>query len=364
MKKSLVSLVASLALSTAVCANSDISTYIIDQGKYEINGYYASYDFDGDRKIDRSDWVYLDVKSGNMYQLMGKKTSEDNIFGWKKINGIDFPNPSYFLIYLNDWDNDKDKRFDWIVISEDGKDIYKLDGRNEDGSFRYSNKLDLSLDITSDKKIAYFAKNEIAKEEAKLYEVVKPVSTDVNLNLSTTVDEEELKKDKIVSKEGDIIITQEIKKAKVEEVSNPDIVEDNKKLSFQLRKVRGYIYIHSTSDKKVLKIGKSDYDKDLTYFITPYKDFISIPDFNFFIFNNYMFLTGADIRIQDADGNDVTEDVNLNTTIFEAALVDDKTLLTALIVSTKQNFEVWFYDLNSKSWSKGFDLSRDEIELM
>ena len=77
-----------------------------------------------------------------------------------------------------------------------------------------------------------------------------------------------------------------------------------------------------------------------------------------------MFLTGADIRIQDADGNDVTEDVNLNTTIFEAALVDDKTLLTAPIVSTKQNFEVWFYDLNSKSWSKGFDLSRDEIELM
>ena len=113
-----------------------------NEGKYKIAGYFAKYDFGGDEK---SNWTFT-TPSGNVYQLLGDLSEENikknGVFGWK---GVDVkPNkPQFYAVKFEDRD------FGWVFFTaENGKckNIYKLSGQAEDGSFLYDIDKDGKID--------------------------------------------------------------------------------------------------------------------------------------------------------------------------------------------------------------------------
>jgi len=147
----------SIVLANTLFAKTDLGMLENFMGMaktFPITGAYSSYDFEKDGKIDANDWVFKFVKYDGVYRLLGNEPTQSNLFGWKRVDIV--PNePQFFMINLGDWDNDGDKRFDWLVLTTDGKSVYKLDGVTDRNTFEYSKKLNISFDIDLQKMIAY-----------------------------------------------------------------------------------------------------------------------------------------------------------------------------------------------------------------
>jgi len=160
----------------------------------------------------------------------------------------------------------------------------------------------------------------------------------------------------ISSTEGDLIFLQTAKQIEANQTNGfsysttPIIFRGNVKNNIIL----------SSSDEKKLYIGNNNYVGSLTYFVTPYLDFPSIPKFNYFIENGYRFITGANIQLKDSFGNDISQKVNLSSTLFEAVLVDMKSIINLDNNKNISEFEIFFY--NNGSWLKSYTLTRSSIE--
>ena len=141
-------IVGSFILSSSLMASVEIENYLKDRKSFNITGEFAEYDFNSDGKIEASDWTFKFIGIDGVYRLLGKTPTTNDVFGWQKVDVI-ANKPNYYMVYIDDWDGDGDKKFDWIILSTDGSRIYKLEGANEDHTFKYSNRLNLTANIVN-----------------------------------------------------------------------------------------------------------------------------------------------------------------------------------------------------------------------
>ncbi|MRI58307.1 MAG: hypothetical protein C6H99_02240 [Epsilonproteobacteria bacterium] len=104
---------------------------------FQKSGTFTPHDFDG---VDEAfDWIFV-TPSHKVYQLQGASPTQENVFGWKRVDITPRITPdSWNMIYLGDYDKDKDGRFDWVLYKNvNGTDkIYKLSGITPKGTFKY-----------------------------------------------------------------------------------------------------------------------------------------------------------------------------------------------------------------------------------
>ena len=137
-----------LAGSSLVANTVELEKSLKNTGKYNISGAFAPYTFGEDSK---SNWTFNFTGIDGAYQLLGEAGTDKNVFGWKKAN-ITPKSPTFYMVNLGDWDKDGDTKFDWLVLTTDGKTIYKLAGADpKTGAFAYSSKLNVTATISADK---------------------------------------------------------------------------------------------------------------------------------------------------------------------------------------------------------------------
>ncbi len=120
-------------------------SHLVSRKEFTIQGYFYSYDFNGDGVVQSNDWVFV-TRGGDAYRLLGKKPSDMNAFGFEF---IDKPanlakEPSGYFVKI-DFKED-DERFSWVYITRSGK-VYKLMGATRENTFYY---LDIDGDGVSD----------------------------------------------------------------------------------------------------------------------------------------------------------------------------------------------------------------------
>jgi hypothetical protein len=127
--------------------NAVVKDNIADK-EYSIMGTFSEYDFNKDGITAASDWVYKD--SYGYAQLLGNPPTENNAFGWKDISFSGKLVANWYLFPLgSDVDGDGSQKYDWIIISADSnnKQVYKLSGSTDQGTFRYSEAVNISYDF-------------------------------------------------------------------------------------------------------------------------------------------------------------------------------------------------------------------------
>ena len=136
------------ASTLSVSTNNNLVNYLhsssssgLVAGTFKIEGAFSAYDFN-DVSSD-FDWIYQSLDDGSIYQLQGIPPTADNLFGWKQAYVT--PNKTqWYMIYIGDWDNDGDTKFDWILVNPNNTtQIYKLTGVSSTGQFIYSDNLNL-----------------------------------------------------------------------------------------------------------------------------------------------------------------------------------------------------------------------------
>lgn len=146
LKKSL--LIASIALSlSAVSIEETLKSHL--SGKtYQVAGDFGHYDFDN--AAPAWDWAFTTVPGGKVYQLQGNMPSQNDVFGWKLVD-IKAPSaPAWQMFPLGeDIDGDGDTKFDWILVGSGNYTgfVFKLNGVKEDGTFDYSNAIDIKYSV-------------------------------------------------------------------------------------------------------------------------------------------------------------------------------------------------------------------------
>jgi len=140
----LVALTSSLIAGTSV---TEIERIVLNNqnGKYDITGYFAPYDFGNDSK---SNWTFTFANGAGTYQLLGGNISDSNIFGWVK-RDVTPNDPMYYMVQY------EPTPFGWLVfnVDENGncKNVYKLAGQDPvTKSFSYDVDGDGVVDDLSD----------------------------------------------------------------------------------------------------------------------------------------------------------------------------------------------------------------------
>jgi len=102
--------VSSLVLGSSLMASTaELESYLKKNPTLKISGEFASYDFNGNGKLEANDWTFKFVGVKGVYRLLGKEASDKNVFGWQPVDVV--PNkPLFYMVSLGDWDGDK--RFD------------------------------------------------------------------------------------------------------------------------------------------------------------------------------------------------------------------------------------------------------------
>ncbi|MEA2110885.1 MAG: hypothetical protein U9P71_02430 [Campylobacterota bacterium] len=120
-------------------------TDVLSSKTYAIAGSFASYDFAG---VDKAfDWVFT-TTGGSVFQLQGKEPTDKDVFGWSPVSNIANTTPAWYMFPLGeDIDGDGDTKFDWIFVGVASKAVYKLAGVSDEGTFMYSDKIEVNYSI-------------------------------------------------------------------------------------------------------------------------------------------------------------------------------------------------------------------------
>ncbi len=152
MKKVFLVVLGVLSIIT-LSADSDILKATVSDmlgtKSYAPSGVFYQHDFEPIGSSGAFDWAFR-TPGGDDYQLQGELPTDDNLFGWKKVDTIENISPEWFMIRVGDTDGDGLAKFDWVMLSTDieNKAIYKLEGVAENGTFDYSNKMLLNYNVT------------------------------------------------------------------------------------------------------------------------------------------------------------------------------------------------------------------------
>ena len=123
-----------------------VASYL-DKKNYYFSGKFYYYDFAN--VPTHYDFVYK-AYTGELLQLRGNVSNADDLFGWKEVDVDLPPSPLYYFIYLGDFDEDGDARFDWVLVHLSKKVAYKLIGKSLSDTFVWSEKLPVTLDVQGD----------------------------------------------------------------------------------------------------------------------------------------------------------------------------------------------------------------------
>ncbi len=115
---------------------------------HSVDGTFGAYDFTPTGDKGKFDWAFT-TSSGKSYQLLGNAPSDDNAFGWA-IADIVAPEAVWSMFSLDIDGNGKIGKFEWILVGTNFQAVYKLDGTSEDGSFDYSDPIELNYTMTQD----------------------------------------------------------------------------------------------------------------------------------------------------------------------------------------------------------------------
>jgi len=113
---------------------------------HTLSGTFGHHDF---ANVESAfDWVFT-TQGGVSYQLMGQASSNTDVFGWKEADGIDTPTPAWYMFTVDLNGDGKQGKFEWILLSTNMKNkaAYELVGSNDNGTFKYSDKLDIDYNI-------------------------------------------------------------------------------------------------------------------------------------------------------------------------------------------------------------------------
>ncbi len=149
---------ATLLLTLGVCYSSAYADSAVEQAlqettSYPIAGTFSPYDFEPTGDNNPFDWAYTVLSSGKVYQLQGIAPTEESVFGWKEVAiQPSAPQPSMPMWYMfrlkGDVDDDGTTKFDWVLVSTtQNQSAYKLAGVADDGTFKYSDKLNIDYKV-------------------------------------------------------------------------------------------------------------------------------------------------------------------------------------------------------------------------
>ncbi len=150
MKKILLSTVFLILGVNSANAATVIEDALMNATSYELAGTFGQHDFAPLNDNDPFDWAFT-TANGIVYQLKGKALTQDNPFGWLKVD-VAVPTPAWYMFQLNDdVDGDGTTRYDWVLLSANmqNKAVYKLAGVTDEGNFKYSNKLNIDYTINA-----------------------------------------------------------------------------------------------------------------------------------------------------------------------------------------------------------------------
>ncbi len=126
---------------------------------FHFKGVFSQYQFFNEEEKQYKNWAYLDLESGDIYQLLANSPTQDDVFGWEKRTDIAANRlERNWYMFTADIDGDGAQgAFEWIVVSADPKEnrAYKLVGANTKGSFMYSEKLPVKYKLINNKVIEF-----------------------------------------------------------------------------------------------------------------------------------------------------------------------------------------------------------------
>jgi len=140
--------------------NASESSYLKDLKEFlagrefQATGALLPYDFNKNYTLEYNDWIYISLRSLNIYQLLGNPPTNSNVFGFKKLDiplNIENVQPAGYFIYIN-FPRDRDKRFSWLYLERETLNLYKLVGKTENNRFKY---LDIDDDGIPDSLIEF-----------------------------------------------------------------------------------------------------------------------------------------------------------------------------------------------------------------
>jgi len=114
----------------------DLKAYLTSKC-FPLNGAMYRFDFNKNGVIEYNDWVYLSLRSGATYRLLGTLPTTTNPFGFKSVKvDVSSLTPEGYFSFIN-FPKDEDKRFSWLYLFDNGDKVAKLMGTTEDHFFAY-----------------------------------------------------------------------------------------------------------------------------------------------------------------------------------------------------------------------------------
>jgi hypothetical protein len=129
-------------------ADTVVEDALLSKTDYTLMGTFGQHDFA--EKESAFDWAFTMLSSGKSYQLQGNNPSDNDVFGWKEVT-IETPQAAWYMFQLSgDVDGDGSSKFDWVLVSTnlEKKAAYKLAGVASNGTFQYSEKLNIDYYIS------------------------------------------------------------------------------------------------------------------------------------------------------------------------------------------------------------------------
>lgn len=146
MKKLILSIALVATCSYATSIEDLTKDALINSSDHAVLGTFGQHDFPNAEGA--FDWAFTLSSNGKSYQLKGVEPSENDAFGWKAAD-IAVPTPKWYMFSIDiDGDGTKSK-FEWVLLSADmdRKAVYKLAGANDNGTFKYSSKIDIDYQL-------------------------------------------------------------------------------------------------------------------------------------------------------------------------------------------------------------------------
>lgn len=137
------------ATNATVKTTQELKDYLLNR-TLTVSGYFSPYNF-GNEPFN---WAFV-TPDKMVYQLQGNAPSSSDVFGWKAANITITSEPAWYMLFLGDWDDDGDLRFDWILVSPQTQALYKLAGVSKSGTFAYSEKIELGYTINSNGSVSF-----------------------------------------------------------------------------------------------------------------------------------------------------------------------------------------------------------------
>ena len=118
---------------------------------FSISGMFSQYPFYSEQSMAAYNWVYTDLASGIVLQLLGNDPTPNDVFGWVQKPEIKYTTlERNWYMFSVDINNDGSiGPFEWVIISANPNEnrAYKLSGARDNGTFLYSEQMDSTYKI-------------------------------------------------------------------------------------------------------------------------------------------------------------------------------------------------------------------------